>query len=154
MRGPSFADWAADLVESSRRSFGQSAGVLCGGFRFAGHIEGADLGTEFNGITQMVQVDGHWYQAQWQEYQYQINTIPVMQGTNDLGGLTIPDFTQFNKWQPISVGQLLQTSANYPEATLYLPDPLKGTSIPIQGGWWVGGPSTGIPTPPVMTRAN
>ncbi|MBO0884849.1 MAG: hypothetical protein J2P17_31860 [Mycobacterium sp.] len=122
------------------------------GFDLQGTSKVRISGTQFNGITQMVQVDGHWYQAQWQEYQYQINTIPVMQGTNDLGGLTIPDFTQFNKWQPISLGQLMQTSTNYPEATLYLPNPLKGGSIPIQGGWWAGLPSTGIPTPPVMTR--
>ncbi len=123
------------------------------GFDLQGTSKVRITGTQFNGITQMVQVQGHWYQAQWQEYQYAINTVPVMQGTSDLGGLTIPDFTQFNKWYPISLGQLMQTSANYPEATLYLPDPLNGTNIRIQNGWWVGGiPSTGVPTPPVMTR--
>jgi hypothetical protein len=129
-------------------------GYYAEGFDLQGTSRVRVVGSEFNGTTQMVQVGGHWYQAQWQEYQYQINTIPVMQGTNDLGGLTIPDVTKFNDWQPISLGGLLQTSANYPEATLHLPD-LKGGSIDLQNGWWVGGvPSTGIPTPPVMTRGN
>jgi hypothetical protein len=109
-------------------------------------------GTQFNGITQMVQVDGHWYQAQWQEYQYQLNTIPVWQTKGPID-LTLPDMSYAHTWQPVSLGQLMQTSANYPEATIYLPDPLNGGTVNIKGGWWVGGwPSTGIPRPPVMTR--
>lgn len=82
------------------------------------------VGTEFNGITQMVQVDGHWYQAQWQEYQYEINTIPILQGEGRLGGITLAEMSQANTWQPVSLGELMQKSATYPEATFYLPDPL------------------------------
>jgi hypothetical protein len=111
-------------------------------------------GTEFNGITNMVQVNGHWYQAQWQEYQYQLNTIPVWQTQGPIG-LTLPDMSYANQWQPVSLGQLMHTSEAYPEATIHLPDPLNGGTVDIKGGWWAGGlPSTGIPTPPVMTRGN
>jgi hypothetical protein len=129
-------------------------GYKAEGFDLQGTSRVRVVGSEFNGITQMVQVDGRWYQAQWQEYQYQINTIPVWQGTNDLGGITLPDMSYAHTWQPVSLGQLMQASTVYPEATFYLPD-LSGGSIKIQNGWWVGGvPSTGIPTPPVMTRGN
>ncbi|WP_293039842.1 hypothetical protein [Mycobacterium sp.] len=110
-------------------------------------------GTEFNGITKAVQVNGRWYQAQWQEYQYQLNTIPVWQ-TNGPINLTLPDMSQAHTWQPVTLGQLMQTSTVYPEATIHLPD-LNGGSIDIKGGWWAGGPSsTGIPAPPVMTRGH
>jgi hypothetical protein len=109
-------------------------------------------GTQFNGITQMVQVDGHWYQAQWQEYQYQLNTIPVWQTKGPID-LMLPDMSYAHSWQPVSLEQLMHASTVYPEATFYLPDPLNGSSIKFQNGWWVGGlPSTGIPAPPVMTR--
>jgi hypothetical protein len=110
-------------------------------------------GTEFNGITNMVQLNGHWYQAQWQEYQYQLNTIPVWQTKGPID-LTLPDMSYANKWQPVSLGQLMQTSTVYPEATIHLPD-LNGGTVDIKDGWWADGlPSTGIPTPPVMTRGN
>lgn len=56
-------------------------------------------------------------------------------------------------WQPVSLGQILKTSTNYPEGTFYLPD-LNGGSIPIKGGEFVSGPAPSIPTPPVMTRGN
>lgn len=108
-------------------------------------------GTEFNGITKAVQINGRWYQAQWQEYQYQLNTIPVWQ-TNGPINLTLPDMSEANTWKPVSLGQLMQTSTVYPEATIHLPD-LNGGSIDIKNGWWAGGlPSTGAP--PVMTRGN
>lgn len=112
-------------------------------------------GTEFNGITKAVQINGRWYQAQWQEYQYELNTIPVWQGVGGpFGDLTFPDMSQAHTWQPVSLGQLMQASAAYPEATIHLPD-LNGGSIDIKNGWWAGGlPSNGIPTPPVMTRGN
>lgn len=109
------------------------------------------VGTTFNGIAQMVQVDGHWYQAQWQEYQYQMNTIPVWQGTGNLGGITLPDMGQANVWRPVSLGQIIQASTVYPEATFYLPD-LDGGSVQIKRGDFVAGPAPSIPTPPVMTR--
>ncbi|WP_231986671.1 hypothetical protein [Mycobacterium sp. 852002-40037_SCH5390672] len=112
-------------------------------------------GTEFNGITKAVQINGRWYQAQWQEYQYELNTIPVVQGVGGpFGDLTMPDMSQAHTWKPVTLGQLMQTSTVYPEATIHLPD-LNGGSIDIKNGWWAGGlPSTGIPTPPVMTRGN
>jgi len=125
------------------------------GFDMQGTSKVRIVGTEFNGTTQMVQVDGHWYQAQWQEYQYQINTIPVMDGIGKFGGITLPEMSQAHVWQPVSLGELMQKSATYPEATFYLPNPLQGGNIEIQNGWWKGGiPSTGIPTPPVMVRGN
>lgn len=125
------------------------------GFDMQGTSKVRIVGTEFNGTTQMVQVDGHWYQAQWQEYQYQVNTIPVMNGLGRFGGITLPEMSQANAWQPVSLGELMQKSATYPEATFYLPNPLQGGNIELQNGWWKGGiPSTGIPTPPIMTRGN
>ncbi|OMC14958.1 hypothetical protein [Mycobacterium sp. SP-6446] len=107
-------------------------------------------GTEFNGITKAVQINGRWYQAQWQEYQYQLNTIPVMEPVGPVG-VTMPDMSQANVWRPISLGQLMDVSKVYPEATIHLPN-LNGGVIDIKNGWWAG--STGIPTPPVMTRGN
>lgn len=125
------------------------------GFDMQGTSKVRIVGTEFNGTTQMVQMDGHWYQAQWQEYQYQVNTIPVMNGLGKFGGITLPEMSQANAWQPVSLGELMQKSATYPEATFYLPNPLQGGNIELQNGWWKGGiPSTGIPTPPIMTRGN
>lgn len=112
-------------------------------------------GSEFNGITKAVQINGRWYQAQWQEYQYQLNTIPVWEGVGGpFGGLILPDMSQAHTWQPVTLGQLMQASTVYPEATIHLPN-LNGGSIDIKNGWWAGGiPSTGIPTPPVMTSGN
>lgn len=110
-------------------------------------------GSEFNGITKMVQINGHWYQAQWQEYQYQLNTIPVWQTVGPIN-MTLPDMSYAHTWQPVTLGQLMQTSTVYPEATIHLPN-LSGGTIDIKNGWWAGGlPSTGIPTPPVMTRGH
>lgn len=98
-------------------------------------------------------VHGHWYQAQWQEYQYQLNTIPVWQTVGPIN-MTLPDMSYAHTWQPVTLGQLMQTSTVYPEATIHLPN-LSGDTIDIKNGWWAGGlPSTGIPTPPVMTRGH
>lgn len=58
---------------------------------------------------------------QWQEYRYHINTIPVLQGTANLGGITFADMSQAHTWKPITLPQIMQTSSVYPEATLQHP---------------------------------
>lgn len=104
-------------------------------------------GTQFNGVTKAVQINGRWYQAQWQEYQYELNTIPIMEPLGPVG-VTMPDMSQAHVWRPITLGQLMDVSKVYPEATIHLPN-LNGGAIDIKNGWWA---STGVPAPPVMTR--
>lgn len=89
-------------------------------------------GGQATGITKMVQgSDGKWYQARWIENTYEMQTTKVMQGTGDLGGITGYPITM--PWQPVSLSQIMNTSAMYPGKTFYLPDGCGG-SIPIVNG--------------------
>jgi hypothetical protein len=100
-------------------------------------------GGQATGITKMVQgTDGKWYQARWIENTYAMQTTKVMQGTGDLGGITGYPIT--TPWQPVSLSQIMNTSAMYPGKTFYLPDGCGG-SIPIVDG------KLPTPTVPVMT---
>lgn len=77
-------------------------------------------GTEFTGQTKMVQVDGKWYQAEWQNYTYDMQRTQMISGGNDMGGLG--NFTVPEKWQPVSYGQIMGYSAAHPDGPLFLPD--------------------------------
>lgn len=90
-------------------------------------------GTEFTGETKMVQIEGTWYQAQWQSYQYEMNKIPVVQGSGDLGALTLPIMSEANDWEPVTIDRIQFESTKYPTGTMYLPDGAGG-SIPVVGG--------------------
>lgn len=100
-------------------------------------------GGQATGITKMVQgTDGKWYQARWIENTYAMQATKVLQGTGDLGGITGYPITM--AWQPMSLSQIMNTSAMYPGKTFYLPDGCGG-SIPIVNG------ALPTPTVPVMT---
>lgn len=102
-------------------------------------------GGQFNGITKMVQAsDGKWYQARWIENTYAMQTTKVVQGTGDLGGITGYPITM--AWKPVSLNEIMNTSAMYPGKTFYLPDGCGG-SIRIVNG------QLPVPTVPVMTAA-
>jgi hypothetical protein len=100
-------------------------------------------GTQLTGITKMVQgADGKWYQARWLEDTYEMQTTKVMQGTGDLGGITGYPITM--PWKPMSLNEIMNTSAMYPDKTFYLPDGCGG-SVPIVDG------KLPTPTVPIMT---
>lgn len=121
----------------------------------SGTADGLDLqqaykfritGDEFSGITKMVQGgDGRWYLARWMDNTYEMQISKVLQGTGDLGGITSYPITM--KWTPVSLAQIADVSAMYPNKTFYLPDGCGGT-IPIVGG------KLSTPTVPVMTAAH
>jgi uncharacterized protein YukE len=102
-------------------------------------------GEEFRGVTKMVEIDGKWYQAQWQSYQYEMNKIPVVQGSGDLGGLTLPVMSEANEWTPVTLGQIIRESEQHPGGPLYIPD-AKGSSVQVIGGQLI----TDAPVVPVM----
>lgn len=106
-------------------------------------------GTEFTGETKMVQIEGTWYQAQWQSYQYEMNKIPVIQGSGDLGALTLPIMSEADDWEPVTIDRIQVESTKYPTGTLYLPDGTGG-SIPVVGGAF----QTSTPVIPEMRRGN
>ncbi|BBX39608.1 hypothetical protein X011_26410 [Mycobacterium tuberculosis variant microti OV254] len=100
-------------------------------------------GGQATGITKMVQgADGKWYQARWVENTYEMQTTKVLQGTGSLGGIT--GYPLVMPWKPVSLGEIMNTSAMYPGKTFYLPDGCGG-SIPIVNG------KLPTPTVPVMT---
>jgi hypothetical protein len=100
-------------------------------------------GGQATGITKMVQgADGKWYQARWNENTYEMETTKVLQGTGSLGGIT--GYPMAMPWKPVSLGEIMNTSAMYPGKTFYLPDGCGG-SIPIVNG------NLPTPTVPVMT---
>ena len=106
-------------------------------------------GTEFNGETRMVEIEGSWYQAQWQSYQYEMNRIPVVQGSGDLGALTLPIMSEADEWEPVTIDRIQVESTKYPAGTLYIPDGTGG-SIPVVGGAF----QTSTPVIPEMRRGN
>ena len=106
-------------------------------------------GTEFSGETRMVQIEGSWYQAQWQSYQYEMNRIPVVQGSGDLGALTLPIMSEADEWEPVTIDRIQVESTKYPAGTLYIPDGTGG-SIPVVGGAF----QTSTPVIPEMRRGN
>lgn len=106
-------------------------------------------GSEFTGQTKMVQLDGKWYQAQWQGYRYEMNKVPILQGSGDLGGLTLPGFWKFDNWEPVSINQIGLESGKYPTGTLYIPDG-NGHPISVVNGQFM----TSTPVVPVMRRGN
>ena len=105
-------------------------------------------GTQFDGITQMVQIDGKWYQAQWQNYQYEMNKYPVLQGAGQIPAISVPIGAFTNTWTPVDLSQIAFESGKYPGQTLYLPN-LAGGSIKVVDG--VIGSSSVVP---VMTRGD
>jgi hypothetical protein len=104
-------------------------------------------GTQFTGQTQMVQRDGKWYQAQWQSYTYEMNKVPVLSGTGDLGAIQLPYFNEFNHWTPVTWGQIMQENAQYPGDTFTIPNAF-GVPISVVGGV----PIITTPTVPIMTN--
>jgi hypothetical protein len=100
-------------------------------------------GGQFTGITKMVQgTDGKWYQARWIENSYEMQTTKVLQGTGDLGGITGCPIDL--AWKPVSLSEIMNTSAMYPGKTFYLPDGCGGT-IPMVSG------ALPTPTVPILT---
>lgn len=100
-------------------------------------------GGQFTGITKMVQgTDGKWYQTRWIENSYEMQTTKVLQGTGDLGGITACPIDM--AWKPVSLSEIMNTSAMYPGKTFYLPDGCGGT-IPMVSG------ALPTPTVPIMT---
>ncbi|SIM07824.1 Uncharacterised protein [Mycobacteroides abscessus subsp. abscessus] len=77
-------------------------------------------GTEFTGQTKMVQVDGKWYQAEWQNYTYDMKRTSIIAGGNDMGGLG--SMPVYRNWEPVSYGQIMGYSAAHPDGPLFLPD--------------------------------
>ncbi|WP_078291596.1 hypothetical protein [Mycobacterium sp. D16R24] len=77
-------------------------------------------GTEFTGQTKMVQVDGKWYQAEWQNYTYDMKRTSMITGGNDMGGLG--SMPVYRNWEPVSYGQIMGYSAAHPDGPLFLPD--------------------------------
>jgi hypothetical protein len=71
-----------------------------------------------------------------------MQTTKVMQGTGDLGGITGYPITM--PWKRVSLNEIANTAAPYPDKTFYLPDGCGGT-IPIVNG------ALPTPTVPVMT---
>jgi hypothetical protein len=107
-------------------------------------------GTQFSGITQMVQLgDGKWYQAQWQDYQYEMNKFPVLQGSGQIPAISVPVGMFTNEWTPVSLSQIGVESAKYPGQTLYLPNLTGGAPITVVDG--VIGSGSVVP---VMTRGD
>lgn len=77
-------------------------------------------GTEFTGQTKMVQVEGKWYQAEWQNYTYDMKRTSIIAGGNDMGGLG--SMPVYRNWEPVSYGQIMGYSAAHPDGPLFLPD--------------------------------
>ncbi|MDV3128881.1 hypothetical protein M1247_28510 [Mycobacterium sp. 21AC1] len=102
-------------------------------------------GTEFSGDTRMVNVDGNWYQAQWQNYQYEMNKIPVIQGAGDLGAITVPIMSEADDWQRVSIPQIIRESELYDGGTFYIPDGTGASTKVVDGKF-----QTSTPTVPIM----
>ncbi len=106
-------------------------------------------GSEFTGQTQMVQIDGKWYQAQWHSYTYEMNKIPVVSGAGQIPALQLPIMSEANKWTPVSVGQIMTESSTHPGGTLYLPNPF-GDPVKVEHGGLI----LKQPVVPIMTSGN
>lgn len=107
-------------------------------------------GTQFSGITQMVQLsDGKWYQAQWQDYKYEMNKFPIIQGTGQIPAVSVPVGVFTNDWTPVSASQVAFESTKYPGQTLYLPNLTGGAPIKV-----IDGAIGSTPVVPVMTRGD
>ncbi|HLR99564.1 hypothetical protein H7J77_01555 [Mycolicibacillus parakoreensis] len=103
-------------------------------------------GSEFTGQTQMVHIDGKWYQAQWHSYTYEMNRIPVVSGAGQIPALQLPIMSEANTWTPVNLGQVMVESSTHPGATLYLPDPF-GVPVKVEDG----GLLVNRPVVPIMT---
>lgn len=107
-------------------------------------------GTEFTGQTKMVQVDGKWYQAEWQNYTYDMKRTTIIAGGNDMGGLG--SMPVYRNWEPVSYGQIMGYSAAHPDGPLFLPDTC-GNQIKLVNAApvdikMVNGQFTNVPQPP------
>lgn len=106
-------------------------------------------GTQFTGLTRMVQIDGQCYQAQWQSYTYEMNKIPVVAGAGQIPALQLPIMSQANKWTPVTIGQIMQENSMYPGGTFYLPNPF-GDPLRAVGGQLI----LKNPVVPIMTAGH
>ncbi len=89
-------------------------------------------GTEFNGQTKMVEVDGKQYQALWKNYTYEVNMEQNVH--NNTGSSIIKDmYTPSNTWTPITFGGIAQLSAENPGAKFYVPDGC-GNNLVVKDG--------------------
>jgi hypothetical protein len=122
----------------------------------SGDAVGADIqnvykfrisGTEFTGQTQMVQIDGKWYQAQWQKCNYEMNKIPVVTGSGDLGSIQVPILTESKKWTPVTWSDIMQENAKYGGETFTIPNAF-GIPIKVVNAT----PQVTTPNVPIMTN--
>lgn len=98
----------------------------------------------------MVQLsDGKWYQAQWQDYQYEMNKFPILQGNGEIPAISVPIGVFTNDWTPVSASQIALESAKYPGETLYLPNLTGGAPIKV-----IDGVIGSTPVVPVMTSGS
>lgn len=104
-------------------------------------------GTEFGGQTQMVQIDGQWYQAQWQSYTYEMNKIPVVTGSGQIPSMQLPVMSQADEWNPVSLTQIMHENAKYSGGTFYLPNAFGDRLEVVDGALQLK-----TPVVPVMTR--
>lgn len=129
---------------------GQSAQYNDGvGFEMQNAYKFRISGTEFTGQTQMVQLGDTWYQAQWQNYSYEMNKIPVISGSGQIPALQLPIMSEANQWTPVSLGQIVQESGMYPSGTFYLPNAF-GDPLHVVGGTL----ELDTPVVPVMTSGS
>lgn len=103
-------------------------------------------GTEFTGQTKMVQVDGKWYQAEWQNYKYEYrqNQNFHMNSPDWVPTKDLPNVNQ--SWKPISVAGIVDISHRLPDTKIWLPDTCGGKVTLVNGS--VVGPN--FKTPEVM----
>lgn len=102
-------------------------------------------GTEFTGQTKMVQVDGKWYQAEWQNYKYEYRQNQNMKVNPDWSPVKEASIVN-QPWKPISVAGIVDISHKLPDVKIWLPDSCGGKVTLVNGT--VVGPNYQMP--PVM----
>ncbi|MBB4856394.1 outer membrane murein-binding lipoprotein Lpp [Mycobacteroides chelonae] len=101
-------------------------------------------GTEFTGQTKMVQVDGKWYQAEWQNYKYEYKQNQNIHLNPD--SAPIKEMPVQSQWRPISMAGIVDISHRLPDTKIWLPDTCGGKVTLVDGN--VAGPN--FKMPPVM----
>lgn len=102
-------------------------------------------GTEFTGQTKMIKMDGKWYQAEWQNYKYEVRVNQNI--TINPDSSPIKEAPLVNQpWKPISQAGIVEISHMLPNTKIWLPDSCGGKVTLVDGN--VVGPR--FKMPPVM----